>query len=186
MEGFHRARYGRRAQTFHALGQYIILPVSPCVQHPGSSLNPSFWSFMEAALHRYDWSLAAEQSPASSLPAGGAEGWLKVPTLQSHGWLPWQPAPILQQGSKSHLINMQFWWKEAFYDEHDPISPLGLWNDFRNWGQETKCYDQDAPICSPHSENSMHLGSVSQKPWAKTEFTILTKHNITLSHPSLR
>ena len=40
-----------------------------------------------------------------------------------------------------------------------PISPLRLWNDFRNWGLENKHYNKRCSYCYYHLGNSKGLGS---------------------------
>lgn len=65
------------------------------VPHPGSSPYPGLWVFRKAPSHRRDllglWWLVWIPSLAS-LPCPEAG----VPTLLSHGWLPWQLVPILR------------------------------------------------------------------------------------------
>ena len=46
MEEKHMARYGERAQSFHALSELTTNPESPHVHQPG---NPPFWIFAAAA-----------------------------------------------------------------------------------------------------------------------------------------
>lgn len=40
-----RARYGERAQSFHALAECANLSKSPHIHQPGSSLNIVLWGF---------------------------------------------------------------------------------------------------------------------------------------------
>ena len=82
------------------------------VHQPGNSPNPVllgvYGAFItQAGLMKSLTIGDRTQVPAlcplpSSLPRGqvGIVG-LKVPTLQSHGWFPWQPAPYLSAFPKS-------------------------------------------------------------------------------------
>ena len=72
MEEKHTARYGERAQSFHALSELTTNPESPRVHQPG---NPSCWIFMEALLHKNSslnqWPLVISfTSNPSPLPRG--------------------------------------------------------------------------------------------------------------------
>ena len=55
MEEIHRARYGERVQSFHALSTRV-----PLSQHlhmftnPEALQTPSFWGFMKASLYNHD------------------------------------------------------------------------------------------------------------------------------------
>ena len=49
----HRAMYGEKTWSFHALSRHAILPASPDV-HQLSKLFPFLGGFMEASLHRHD------------------------------------------------------------------------------------------------------------------------------------
>jgi len=51
MEEMHRAMYGERAQSYHALGRPLCLPLH-MLADPLS--EPVLYDFMEASLHRYD------------------------------------------------------------------------------------------------------------------------------------
>lgn len=50
MEEMHRAGYGERAWSFHALSEFATLPKSLLVYHPRNSQNLVFWF-----LWRHDW-----------------------------------------------------------------------------------------------------------------------------------
>lgn len=55
--------------------------------------------YLNFSLHRRDWPWAVDSTFGSSPLPRGEGGWrvgLKVPALQSHDWLPWQPAAILR------------------------------------------------------------------------------------------
>ena len=50
MEEMYKARYGKRAQIFHALSGLITLLTPPRVHQPRSSLNPIFLGFYYIAM----------------------------------------------------------------------------------------------------------------------------------------
>ena len=52
MEEMHGARYGERVRSVQALSQHSILPRSPRVHQPGSSLEPPPSGFLK--LHYID------------------------------------------------------------------------------------------------------------------------------------
>ena len=53
MEEIHRARYGERAQSFHAPSECHSASVTLCSPN-GRSLNLVLLAFKEASLHRHD------------------------------------------------------------------------------------------------------------------------------------
>ena len=99
MEEKHMARYGERAQSFHALSELTTNPESPHVHQPG---NPPFWIFAAAAAAKSLQSCSTPCDPiwisteallhknsstsASSVLLVGAKAWI---TVISNG-LPWK------------------------------------------------------------------------------------------------
>ena len=59
---------------------------------------------------------------------------------------PWQPAPSLGAFQKSPHYHKPHCGKGIVMNSMTPMSPLGLWSDFRNWGKETKYCKKRCPI----------------------------------------
>ena len=71
------------------------------VLQPGSSLNPSFWVFMDASLHRHDWlahwPLVIDSTSSPSFLLGNQEMGLKSPILCS-GLVPLATSSLIFRG----------------------------------------------------------------------------------------
>ena len=78
----------------------------------------SFWGFMEASLHRHRWLNHWPLAISGLSPLSGGQGGIVGGTESPNPLIPWQPAPTLGVGSKSHLP----------------------WSVFRSWGPETRYY----------------------------------------------
>ena len=100
MEARHRVRCGQRVQSFCALSRCTILPKSPHGHQLGSPANPIFLGFYGSFLTWVwlieSWSLVIELKLHGLSPSRrwGLGVGLKILTLDSHGWLNWQPPPI--------------------------------------------------------------------------------------------
>lgn len=78
MEEMHRARYVKRAQSFHALASSV--PLSPNL-HTLTTLEAlqTSWGFPEASLHKHDilnyCPLVIDSNFNSPIPGNQGEGW---------------------------------------------------------------------------------------------------------------
>ena len=81
-----------------------ILAAPSQVHQPRSSPNPALGIFMKARwIKSLDTGECFNLQPIS--PQGGGSGvGLNIPTLESLGWFPWQPASIFRGFPKSHLL----------------------------------------------------------------------------------
>lgn len=97
------------------------------------ALQTQHWGF----LWRHDglnhWTLVIVSTFSPSPPQGSGSGvGLNIPTFESLGWFPWQPASIFRGFPKSHLINISSEvFERACYISNKRllfISSLSFWN----------------------------------------------------------
>lgn len=97
-----------------------------------SSPNPALGIFMEARwIKSLDTGDCSNLQPISPQGSGSGVG-LNIPTFESLGWFPWQPASIFRGFPKSHLINISSEvFERACYISNKRllfISSLSFWN----------------------------------------------------------
>ena len=111
MEEMQRARCRERARSFHALLERTTFSITPLVHQREAFLTLSFWVFMEASLHSYDWLHhwpGVTDSTFSPSPCpGGLRGGTKSSTLLITWLSPRETAPILRCGPKVTSITEQ-------------------------------------------------------------------------------
>lgn len=97
------------ARSFHALSGHITLPASLRVHQPRSSLKllePLVQGFQGSFITLAYKPLVMKSLFSPPLLPGRQGVGLKVSTLQSLGWFPWHPVPILRGFPKNHLIDI--------------------------------------------------------------------------------
>ena len=133
IEEMQRAKYNKweGVQNFHALSEHATLPKSsrvksPRVHQPEPVRTGSFgvlWRLHNLGMIDQilgHWWLILPPAPLP-FPQRSGVG-LKVPTLQSQGWFPWQPTPSFLL-SKSHLCyhKLRCGWKEFVMNIKTPF-----------------------------------------------------------------
>lgn len=145
------ARYGERCGVptpSHPPSTATCLPTQKLLQplQLGSHGGSITWAWLSKFLATDDPFNLEPVSP----PLKSAVG-LKVPTLESCGWFPWQPGPFLRLSRgfpKKSLININS-LKGLLMNSKTLISPLLL----RNQGQKSKyCNNR-------YTRHSYHLGN---------------------------
>ena len=175
MEEMHRARFGERVQSFHALSRCAVLLATPHVHQPGSSLNPVLWVFMEAPLYRHyrlnHWPLGINSTstphPSPLLRNQGVG--LKVPTLYSCLIL-LATSPHPGVGSKSHIINIKVVVERVWlWITRCPFHFYGSEVISGTEGKRPNIITKDALITLITQEIPRIWGPVSQEEWTKTK-----------------
>lgn len=96
------------ARSFPALSGHITLPASLSVHQPRNSLKlsePLVQGFQESFIMlAYKPLVMKSLLPLS--PPWTSGGRAESSTLQSLGWFPWHPVPILRSFPKNHLIDI--------------------------------------------------------------------------------